>query len=235
MTRRFEEVDWARTPWGEISLRRRHDPVTGRDVHEVKLDEEFLMSSQFTVTEEELARLGLAAVEGDALSVMVGGLGLGYTAATALRDPRVERIVVVEALAEVIDWHRRDLVPDTRGLATDPRCELRHDDFFALVRARRWPRPVDVLLVDIDHSPTHLLREDHEDLYSPAGMAAAAALLTPGGAFGLWSDDPPDTAVVDLMLTAFGDAQAVVVGFENPLTGGVSSCTVYLARGPRHR
>ena len=86
---RIEELDWSDTPWGVISLRRRWDPVTERDVHEVKLGDDFLMSSQFTTGERELARIGLAAVTGETLTVLVGGLGLGYTAAAALEDDRV--------------------------------------------------------------------------------------------------------------------------------------------------
>jgi hypothetical protein len=82
---RFEELDWQNTPMGEISLRRRVEPTLG---------DEYLMSSLFTAAEVELARLGLADVDGDALDVLVGGLGLGYTAATALEDPRVRSLSV---------------------------------------------------------------------------------------------------------------------------------------------
>lgn len=232
MSGRFAELDWATTPWGTLSLRRRWDPVTKREVDEVKLDDDFLMSSQFTVAERELARLGLAAVEGEGLSVLVAGLGLGYTAWEALRDPRVDDLLVVEALDRVIEWHHRQLFTDTQGLAGDPRTRIVCDDFFDLVRARRWQQPVDVLLVDIDHAPDRVLRDDHADFYTVAGQAAAAAMLTDGGAFALWSDEPPDAEVTKVMLTAFADARAHVVGFDNPLTGGVSSNTVYLGKGP---
>ena len=97
MGARFEELAWRETPIGEISLRRRRDPALDVDVYEVKLDDEFLMSSLFPVAEIELARLGLATLAGEALDVVVGGLGLGYTARTALEDPRVRSLVVVEA------------------------------------------------------------------------------------------------------------------------------------------
>ncbi len=94
---RIQELDWGDTPWGAISLRRRWDRVTERDVHEVRLGDEFLMSSQFTTGERELARIGLAAVTGTSLTVLVGGLGLGYTAVAALEDERVTELTVVEA------------------------------------------------------------------------------------------------------------------------------------------
>ncbi len=230
---RIEELDWRETEWGTISLRRRVDLVTDRLVHEVKLDEDYLMSSQFTEGEREVARIGLSAVGGDRLRVLVGGLGLGYTAWTALEDPRVAEVVVVEALAPVIDWHRRDLFDDTRGLAADPRVELVEDDFFDLVRSGRTTRRYDALLVDIDHAPDWLLRSDHGDFYTEAGLRAAGAMLGPGGALSLWSDEPPEPAFVSRMALAFEHADAHVVTFPNPLTGGESANTVYLGRGPR--
>ncbi len=231
---RFEELDHADTPWGVVSLRRRRDLVTGREVFEVKLDDDFLMTSQFTATEEELARIALRALTGDSLRVLVGGLGLGYTAATALADPRVAHVTVVEAVERVVDWHRRDLFPDTRGLAADPRTTLLCDDFFALVRARANDGTYDAVLVDIDHAPDRLLRPDHGDFYSPGGLEAVAALLDPTGVLALWSDEPPDSAVLEAMTSAFADAGSHVVGFDNPITGGTSACTVYLATFP-HR
>src|SRR5680860_878946 len=106
---------------GVLGLRRRLEPVTGADVYEVKLGDEYLMSSAFTVAEIQLARLGLAAHAGDELDVVVGGLGLGYTADAAREDPRVRSLVVVEALPEVIAWHDQRLLPDVERLADDDR------------------------------------------------------------------------------------------------------------------
>ncbi|WP_377641346.1 spermidine synthase [Oryzobacter terrae] len=230
---RIEELDWQDTPWGEISLRRRRDRVTERDVLEVKLGDDFLMSSQFTTGEEELSRIGLAATTGEALTVLVGGLGLGYTALAALEDERVRELTVVEALEAVVSWHRRDLLPDSRGMAADPRVRLVLDDFFDVVRTGRADRTYDAVLVDIDHAPDWLLREDHGDLYTVEGFARLGAMLVDGGVFALWSDEPPEPEVVRRMGAAFERADAHVVPFPNPLTGGESANTVYLAVGPR--
>ena len=186
------------------------------------------MSSLFTVAEEELSRLGLAAhVGAGPLDVLVGGLGLGYTARAALEDPRVASLVVVEALPAVIDWHRHDLLPDTVGLAADTRVELRLGSFFAVVQdpARSW----DAILLDIDHSPRHVLHPSHEAFYTEAGLAQVGATLRPGGVFALWSDDPPDEPFVALLRRVFADAQAHIVPFANVLTGGESANTVYLS------
>ena len=230
MSARFEELDWQQTAMGELTLRRRVEPSLGVDVYEVKLGEEFLMSSLFTVAEEELARLGLAAVEGDDLRVLVGGLGLGYTAVTALADPRVGSLEVVDALPAVIDWHERGLLPVSAAITADPRASLVLDDFFALMR-REPETAYDAILVDIDHSPRFSLDPSHADLYTPAGLRALARHLAPGGVFALWSDDPPDDEFMAALGTVFAHCSAHPVTFDNPLTGGTSANTVYIAKG----
>jgi spermidine synthase len=221
---------------GEISLRRRLEPTMQVDVYEVKLGEEFLMSSLFPVAEIELARLGLAACEGDELDVVVGGLGLGYTAVTALEDPRVRSLAVVEALAPVIGWHERRLLPDVAGLTDDPRTRLVHGDFFALAAGpigfgAGTPALPHAVLLDIDHTPGHVLHPSHAAFYSPDGLRALRRHLHPGGVFALWSDDPPDDAFLDLLRAEFASAEGHLVPFANPLTGGTSSNGVYVARG----
>ena len=236
MPARFAELDFRSTPRGDVSLRRRHDPVLRTDVYEVLLGDEYLMSSAFTVAEEELARLVLAELSGQDLTVVVGGLGLGYTAAAALTDPRVSSVRVVDAFDAVIDWHQRRLLPASAVLVDDPRCALIGADFFAgLTEAAAWGlRPdetVDAVLLDIDHSPRHLLHPDHAVLYDRTGLAALAARLQPGGVFGLWSDDPPDEPFLTELASVFSDVTAHAVPFANPYTGGTSSNTVYVARG----
>lgn len=231
MSARFEELDWQPTPMGDLILRRRMEPTLGVDVFEVKLGEEFLMSSLFTVAEEELAHLGLAAVAGNDLDVLVGGLGLGYTAVAALRDARVGTLTVIDALPAVIDWHQRGLLPVSAELTADTRTRLVLDDFFAVMR--REPvsddRRFDAILLDVDHSPRHQLDPSHADLYTVAGLRALARHLADGGVFALWSDDPPDDDFMARLGTVFEGPAAHVVDFANPLTGGVSSNTVYVA------
>jgi spermidine synthase len=236
MSARFEEIDWRPTPMGDISLRRRRDPSSGDDVYEVKLGDEFLMSSLFTEGEIALTQLGLAKLPDGELDVAVGGLGLGYTARAALDDPRVRSLVVVDALAEVIDWHRRGLVPLGAGLASDPRCRLVLGDFFAMVGDSRGLDPetpdrrFHAVLLDVDHSPRHVLHPRHAALYLPAGLRTLAARLHPGGVFALWSNDPPDDAFGSVLTEVFAESAAHVVTFANPLQGGTSTNTVYVSR-----
>lgn len=231
---RFQEIDWRATPIGEISLRRRVDPVVEREVFEVKLDDEYLMSSLFTVAEEELARLGLARTPGDRLDVLVGGLGLGYTAVAALEDDRVRSLVVVEALDAVIDWHARELLPVSHRLVGDPRTTLAHGDFFELTAAGGLPavgasgRRYDAVLLDIDHTPDNVLSATHAGFYTVEGLTRLREQITPGGVFALWSDDPPESRFLERLAVVFDDVVPHVVDFPNPLTGGTSSNTVYV-------
>ena len=231
----FEELDWQPTPLGALTLRRRRLIGLGRDVVEVKLGEEHLMSDLFTAGEIALAEIGLAAAAGDELDVAVGGLGLGYTAQAALADPRVASVLVIEALAPVIDWHRRGLVPIGDVLATSPRCELVEADFFALAAAGRLDparpqRRFDAVLLDVDHSPSRVLHAGNAALYGREGLARLRGGLAEGGVFALWSDDPAEPGFLADLEAVFGQARAEAVGFDNPLDGGRAENTVYVAR-----
>ncbi|MDJ1131446.1 spermidine synthase [Streptomyces iconiensis] len=236
MSARFEEIDWSPTPMGDISLRRRREPSTGTEVYEVKLGDEFLMSSLFTAGEVALSELGLAAAQGGELDVVVGGLGLGHTADAALADPRVRSLCVVEALGEVVTWHRRGLVPLGDRLASDPRCRLVQGDFFAKATSADGFDPdspgrrFDAVLLDIDHAPEHVLHPDHAPFYEPAGLRALAGQLRPGGVFALWSNNPPSAPFQAVLADVFAEAEAHEVTFDNPLKGGTSANTVYVAR-----
>ena len=235
----FEQLSWDDTPMGVLGLRRRHDPILGADVYEVKLGDEFLMSSHFTVAEIALARLGLSELAREELDVVVGGLGLGYTAQAVLEDPRVSSLVVVEALGEVIAWHEQQLLPEVAGLATDPRTRFVRADLFACLAADEGfdpdqpSRRFDAVLIDIDHSPRHVLHPSHAAFYTTRGLEPLARRLGADGVFGLWSDDPPDREYLDVLEGAFGRVRAEVVAFANPLTGGTATNTIYLAAEPR--
>lgn len=237
MEKSFEELDYQRTALGELILRRRKVPLLGNQVvHEVILNEEFLMSSLFHEAEEALATRALALVDApENLDVVVGGLGLGHTAAAALRDARVASVTVIEALQAVVDWHRRGLVPLRPPLAGDRRVVLRTADFFALSAAGdgfladRPGEKVHAVLVDIDHTPAHWLHPDHAAFYTASGLEAVRGALRPGGVFGLWADGDPDPVFERLLASVFGSADGCRVEFPNPITDGTSASTVYLA------
>src|SRR5438477_10844742 len=159
----FEELDYRPTPIGALSLRRRRELSLGVDVFEIKLGDEYLMSSLFTASEIALARLALAELPGPHLDVVVGGLGLGYTAQAVLEHAAVKSLIVIEALEAVIDWHEQGVLPLGPALTADPRSRLVSGDFFALSASRAGfdpdasARRFDAILLDIDHSPNVLL------------------------------------------------------------------------------
>jgi spermidine synthase len=234
----FEELDCQQTRLGELSLRRRRlMQLDGRQIYEVKLGDDFLMSSLFHAAETKMAEISRAMVSKSDLTVVVGGLGLGYTAAAALADPRVRSLVVVEYLVPVISWHKNNLVPLGNQLCTDPRCRLIHDDFFARSRDTDqgfdpdFPgKKVDIILLDIDHTPNRVLHRTNTRFYTPDGLNELAGHLNPGGVFALWSDDPPEKAFTDLLESVFPEVHAHTVHFKNPFTGGTAENAVYAAR-----
>ncbi len=237
MSANFAELDYRQTPLGELTLRRRRvAALEGSDVYEVKLGDAFLMSSLFHEVEVALADLGLADLDAPALDVVVGGLGLGYTAQAALKHPKVCSLIVVEALDAVIEWHKRGLVPLGPVLTRDPCCRFVHGDFFALAAAPSGFDPAEpgrkfhAVLLDIDHSPRNLLHARHGVFYEPAGLHGLVAQLHPGGVFALWSDDPPDEPFLAVLRSVFATADACVVTFYNPLLERDSASTVYVAR-----
>lgn len=232
----FEELDFRPTAIGALSLRRRREPSLGVDVFEIKLGDEFLMSSLFTISEIALGRLGVAELPGDSLDVVIGGLGLGYTAQAVLEHEAVKSLIVVEALDAVIDWHETGLLPLGPALVQDSRCTFVLGDFFALVASttgfdsNRPARRFDAVLLDIDHSPNLLLDPQNAAFYQPEGLNRVAAHIKPGGVFGLWSNERPDSAFTARLAEVFTEARAEPVTFHNPLQNREFTQTVYLAR-----
>lgn len=234
----FEELDFRPTPIGDLILRRRRMAMLDDlIVYEVLLGNGYLMSSLFHEVEEALADLGLAAVTEERLEVVVGGLGLGYTAVAALKDTRVADLLVVDVMAPVIEWHVKGMVPLGETLTQDPRCRFILGDFFALAAEPEIGfdpllpgRKFHAVLLDIDHSPRNLLDEQNAALYCVDGLRRLAAQLHPGGVFALWSDDAPDADFIRNLEEVFEQVKAHVVKFFNPLLDKDSESTVYVAR-----
>ncbi len=238
----FEEIDFQHTPLGEISLRRRSEPrLDNVIIYEVKLNEEFLMSSLFTEAEVQLSLLGLKQAQdsfgdNEKLDVVVGGLGLGYTAVTALEDPAVNSLNIIDVMLPVINWHKQKLVPLGETLINDSRCQITHADFYQLASSEnssfnsQLPNQlVHAILLDIDHSPSHLLNEHNESFYTKSGLESLVKKLHAKGVFGLWSNELPDQRFMELLNSVFESTQAHIVKFPNPYTGDESTNTVYIS------
>jgi len=233
----FQELDYRATPMGLLTLRRRKELTLGIDIYEIKLDEEFLMSSLFTVAEVALANLGLAELSEPEVDVLVGGLGLGYTARAVLEHPEVRELLVVDTLREVIEWHQQGLLPLGAQLTSDPRCRFVHGDFFAMSASRfkgfdpeNRGRRFHAILLDVDHSPGEVLHPNHTPFYESDGLRQLTSHLLPGGVFALWSNDPPDERFHIALSEVFACYDAHVVTFSNPLEDREEANTVYVAR-----
>jgi len=237
MTKTFEELDFAATGLGELVLRRRKVPMLDDEVvYEIILNGEFLMSSLFHAVEDALADLGIAAAGPEPLDVVVGGLGLGYTAAAALRHNNVRSLLIVDFLPPVIRWHQAGLVPLGTGISSDSRTRFVAADFF-----ERAADPVNgfdgaspgrkfhAILLDIDHTPQHWLNPRHAAFYTIEGLQKLRQHLVPGGVFAMWSDEPPDAEFCARLEEVFLRVKAHTVSFPNPIRGGESSGTVYVA------
>lgn len=235
MSAYFQELDYCPTPIGTLSLRRRRDLRLGVDVYEIMLGQDFLMTSHFTASEVALGTLGVQACKGDGLEIVIGGLGLGYTAQAVLSHGSVADLRVVEYLAPVIEWHENGILPMGTALSDDPRCHLVEGDFFAMAAGDgfdpgRPGRLYDAILADIDHAPDQLLDGRSDNFYRVEGLRSLKRHLKPGGVFGLWSDKVTDERFLDRLSQAFASAWAEPVTFDNPLTGRPFTQTVYLAR-----
>ncbi|HIL80410.1 MAG TPA: spermidine synthase [Myxococcales bacterium] len=225
----FEILDHQDTPLGELCLRRRELlSRPGVIITEVTLDQGFLMSSYHTESERRLAEFGLGLHPGDELSVLVGGLGLGYTAEAALASDRVARVEVLELLEPVIAWLERGWLPTGDALASDKRLEVSQGDVYA--RLLGPPRQtVDVILIDVDHAPDEPLDSASAAFYTREGLAAVAEHLNPGGVLGVWSTDP-SPAFEATLAAVFECVEVEVVHWWNDLIDVDKEDTLFAAR-----
>lgn len=184
---KFEILAYEPTPLGMLCLRRREllgEP--GTVVTEVTLNHEFLMSSFHTASERALASVSLDLFKGPDVQVLVGGLGLGYTAAEVLTHDQVAQVEVVELLPQVIGWLEQGLIPLADTLNDNPRLKISQDDVYK----RLWAPPTkqfDLILIDVDHSPEDQLDEVNHCFYTEEGLTRAKQHLTKEGLLGVWS------------------------------------------------
>lgn len=211
----FEVLEHAESPIGTLILRRRIAPVPG--VIELALDHQFLMSDAVTDSERALATRAIELHGGNDLDVMIGGLGLGYTAKAALASDRVANVDVVELVEDAIEWVARGVIPLGPELMADARFHTIHADVFE--RLRRDPtRTYDLLLLDVDHSPDERLGGTSDRFYVHEQLLVTARHLEPGGVFGLWSTSESPAFEAELRKT-FADVCVEPIDFFNETTG----------------
>jgi spermidine synthase len=228
----IEFLAYEATPLGDLCLRRRELlSRPGTFITEITLDFELLMSSYNTASERALATEALARHPGNDLSVLVGGLGLGYTANEVLQSPRVGRVEVVEFLPQVVGFLRQGLVPLAPELLGDPRLDVREGDVYALLRepaGERW----DLLLIDVDHSPEEQLGAGNESFYTESGLDRARQHLAPGGVLAVWSY-AESSPFVDALRSVFPTVETIPVRFVDDLLDEEHTDWLFVARdGP---
>lgn len=147
-----------------------------------------LMSSRMHDSEEELAALALARVA-QPRSVLVGGLGLGYTLRAVLdRAAQQTRVTVAELVPAVVEWNRTHVRALARDPLGDPRAEVVVEDVFDVIA--RAQRAYDVILLDVDNGPVGLSQARNQRLYSYRGVRRCLVALRPGGVLAVWSAGP---------------------------------------------
>jgi spermidine synthase len=202
----------AEGPRGQVVLRRRGEHV------ELIVNGAFAMDTVDPSTEVELARLALEQLARPA-SVLVGGLGLGFTARAVLADPKVERLDVVEIEDQLVTWAREGphsgIVPELTGLEDDPRCRLWTADIVDVLAGRAEPSgPWDVILLDVDNGPGFLVHAANTRLYAVDGLRAALAQVHAEGVVVIWSSHQARALLADLAVVAQdagGSAEEVVL------------------------
>lgn len=217
------------SPLGILCLRRRELlSQPGTIVTEVTLNHEFLMSSLYTDSEQALASTAVGMHKGNELRVMVGGLGLGYTAHEALKSERVAQVEVVELLPQVINWLQQGLVPLSTELNAQTRLTLSQGDVY-----RRLAEPpteeFDIIMIDVDHSPDERLGEQNESFYSEEGLRAARKHLASDGILAVWSY-AESSPFADALNIVFDDVHVESVTYQNQLVDEQPTDWLFFAR-----
>ncbi len=227
----FEILAYEPSPLGVLCLRRRELlSAPGTVVTEITLDHEFLMSSYTTASERALAARALEMHSGRGLEVLVGGLGLGYTAQEVLTSDRVGRVEVVEFLPQVIHWLDRGLVPLANELRGDPRFAVVCGDVYERLSAPA-ERQFDLVLIDVDHSPDERLDDATGSFYTASGLRQASGHLAPGGVLGVWSY-AENSPFADALGEVFGEVRVEAVTFMNHLIDKEVTDWLFFARRP---
>jgi spermidine synthase len=179
-----EVLDRRESPHGEVVLRRHGGSL------QIIANGCFLMDTSDGRSERLLVDAALAALDGRAEpSVLIGGLGVGFSLAHAAANPRWGRITVVERERAIIDWHLDGpLSALSEQALADPRTEILETDLVAFVP--ETSAMYDALCLDIDNGPDWTVTEGNGGLYSPTGLTSCARVLRPGGVIAVWSARP---------------------------------------------
>jgi len=153
-------------------------------VYTIRINGMELMSSRAHGSEEVMAELAVAPT---ARRVLVGGLGLGFTARAVLDRAPNARLTVAELVPAVVEWNRAHFGHLAGRPLDDARTTVVVDDVGRVVRNAR--ERFDAILLDVDNGPVALTRKANQGLYGETGLRTAKAALARGGALAVWSAD----------------------------------------------
>lgn len=225
----LEILAYEDSPLGPLCLRRRELlSAPGTVVTEVTLNHAFLMSSYNTASERALARIALEMHAGTELRVLVGGLGLGYTAHAALASARVANVEVVEFLPQVIEWLEHDLVPLSPVLKADERLTTVRGDIYARLAAAPGEK-FDLILIDVDHAPDDQLSRTSDFFYTKEGLMLASRHLAADGILGVWSY-AESSPLARALREVFREVRIEPVTFFNELIDEETTDWLFFAR-----
>ncbi|HEY6104019.1 MAG TPA: spermine/spermidine synthase [bacterium] len=213
-----EIIERARTPTGDWQLQRRGPH------YEIIANGTFLMATYNRASDEALAVLALARVQGERLRVLVGGLGIGFTVRAVLDDPRVSRCDVVEIEPLIVAWYEQYTAAHSGRPLDDPRAHLVVGDLGLLSLATH---AYDAVLLDTDNGPDWLALDANARLYDAAGIVRSLDLLRPGGIAAYWSASASPAFAA--RLSRLADVETMVVADEIA-PGREGTAWVYLAR-----
>ncbi|WP_162606115.1 spermidine synthase [Jiangella aurantiaca] len=213
---------------GEVVVRRRSTP--GGPVYELIVNGTFLMDTAETSTERLLAGL-LLDRHPDPATVLVAGLGFGFTVESLLADERVRRVDVVEIEPTLVDVLRRGVVPGQDAVVGDSRVRMVVDDVRAMLPAVP-PSTYDGILLDVDNGPHFLVHQDNAEVYQRPLLTVAARALRPGGMLAVWSATPAPV-LAGVLADAVGDVEQVMRTVQRESRD--VEYHVYVARRPARR
>ncbi|MDT0202230.1 hypothetical protein [Nocardioides sp. AE5] len=199
----YVEIARHESPRGELVLRERRSPGAN-PVLELRANGIFVMDTLETGSERAMATAALAVVP-EPRRVLVGGLGLGFTTAEVLADPRVEACTVVEIEQALVDWMRDGTIGHGPRLLAADRLQVVVNDVSRAI-AEATGAPYDVVLLDVDNGPGYLVHQTNAALYRRPFLAAARAVTA--GALVIWSAAAAPELEADLR-GVFGNAEAV--------------------------
>ena len=191
-------LDTAQVPGGgELRLMQRGAEFS------IKLGTDELMNSRLSATEQALATIACEKIRiRKRPSILIGGLGMGFTLRAALTVlGKQAHIIVAELVPAVVAWALGPMAKLSGDSLADPRVRIHEGDVGDLIRSGRLA--YDAILLDVDNGPQGMTRKANDGLYDLKGLRAAYTALRPGGVLAVWSSGPDTKFTARLRKTGF--------------------------------